>query len=197
MKEEGKASEHRQTLRKREAEEVDKVEVAPEATVASLRRFRAALVGPAQGLPSGVGCADRELRVQCCRCYAFGYKCKIVAIRGGVSYMRMACNWQYTKLYRVPFFVLLLPCYARVLWLRHTSVFILYGVLFYGLHARPCILPIFAGRCSCIFIVIFVPFIFCRFCLIPLFSFMFFFSFTGIPLFFPVQFQIGDHVLYY
>ena len=40
----GKASEHRQ--RKREAEEVDKVEVAPGVTVASLRRFRAALVGP-------------------------------------------------------------------------------------------------------------------------------------------------------
>ena len=49
VKEEEKASEHRQ--RKREAEEADKVEVAPGGTVASLRRFRAALIGPTQGLP--------------------------------------------------------------------------------------------------------------------------------------------------
>ena len=44
LKEEEKAPEHRQ--RKTEAEEADKVEVAPGVTVASLRRFRAALVGP-------------------------------------------------------------------------------------------------------------------------------------------------------
>ena len=49
VKEEEKASEHRQ--RKREAKEADKVEVAPGVTVASLRRFRAALIGPTQGLP--------------------------------------------------------------------------------------------------------------------------------------------------
>ena len=42
MREEEKASEHWQ--RQREAEEEDKVEVAPGATVASLRRFRAALI---------------------------------------------------------------------------------------------------------------------------------------------------------
>ena len=46
VKEEEKASEHRQ--RKREAEEADKVEVAPGVTVASLRRFRAALIGPSK-----------------------------------------------------------------------------------------------------------------------------------------------------
>ena len=34
-----------------EAEEADKVEVAPGVTVASLRRFRTALIGPTQGLP--------------------------------------------------------------------------------------------------------------------------------------------------
>ena len=44
-----KASENRQ--RKREAEEINKVEVAPEVTVASLIHFRAALNGPTQGLP--------------------------------------------------------------------------------------------------------------------------------------------------
>ena len=49
VKEEEKASEHRQ--RKREAEEAGKVEVAPGVTVVSLRRFRAALIGPTQGLP--------------------------------------------------------------------------------------------------------------------------------------------------
>ena len=49
VKEEEKASEHRQ--RKREAEETGKVEDAPGVTLASLRRFRAALIGPTQGLP--------------------------------------------------------------------------------------------------------------------------------------------------
>ena len=32
----------------------------------------------------------------CCRCYAFGYKCAIVAIRGEY---RMARGWRYTKLF--------------------------------------------------------------------------------------------------
>ena len=50
VKEEENASNPRQ--KKREAEEADKVEVAPGVTVvASLRRFRAALIGPTQGLP--------------------------------------------------------------------------------------------------------------------------------------------------
>ena len=47
-KEDEKSLEHRQ--RKRKAEEVEKVEVAPGVPVASLRRFRAALIGPTQGL---------------------------------------------------------------------------------------------------------------------------------------------------
>ena len=50
VKEEENASNQRQ--KKREAEEADKVEVAPRVTVASLRRFRAALIGPTQGLPT-------------------------------------------------------------------------------------------------------------------------------------------------
>ena len=49
VKEEEKASEHRQW--KREAEEADKAKVAPGVTVASLRRFRAALIEPTQGIP--------------------------------------------------------------------------------------------------------------------------------------------------
>ena len=48
VKKEENASDQRQ--KKREAEEADKVEVAPGVTVASLRRFRAALIGPTQGL---------------------------------------------------------------------------------------------------------------------------------------------------
>ena len=48
VKEEENASSHRQ--KKKEAEEADKVEVACGVTVASLRRFRAALIGPTQGL---------------------------------------------------------------------------------------------------------------------------------------------------
>ena len=48
-REAGNAPESRQ--RKREAEEADKVKVTPGVTVASLRRFRAALIGSTQGLP--------------------------------------------------------------------------------------------------------------------------------------------------
>ena len=47
--EEEKASENWQG--KRKAEEADKIEVALGVAVASLRRFRAALIGPIQGLP--------------------------------------------------------------------------------------------------------------------------------------------------
>ena len=47
VKEEKKASENRQ--RKREAEDTDKVEVAPGVTVASLRCFRVALIRPTHG----------------------------------------------------------------------------------------------------------------------------------------------------
>ena len=49
VKEKQNASKHWQ--RKREAEGAEKVEVAPVVTVASLRRFRAVLIGPTQGLP--------------------------------------------------------------------------------------------------------------------------------------------------
>ena len=48
VKEKENASNQRE--KKREAEEADKVEVAPGVTVASLRRFQAALIGPTQGL---------------------------------------------------------------------------------------------------------------------------------------------------
>ena len=49
VREEENASNQRQ--KKRDAGEADKVEVAPGVTVASLRRFRTALIGPTQGLP--------------------------------------------------------------------------------------------------------------------------------------------------
>ena len=49
VREEENASNQRQ--KKGEEEEADKVEVAPRVTVASLRRFRTALIGPTQGLP--------------------------------------------------------------------------------------------------------------------------------------------------
>ena len=49
VKKEESASEHRQ--RKIEAEEADKVEIAPGVTVASLRRFRVAMIGRTQGPP--------------------------------------------------------------------------------------------------------------------------------------------------
>ena len=49
VREEENASNQRQ--KKREVEEADEVEVAPGVTVASLRCFRTALIGPTQGLP--------------------------------------------------------------------------------------------------------------------------------------------------
>ena len=60
VKGEEKASENRQRNREREAQEADKVEVAPGVTVGSLRIFRAVLKGPTRDSRSGVGCADRE-----------------------------------------------------------------------------------------------------------------------------------------
>ena len=58
VREEENASNQRQ--KKRDAEEADKVEVAPGVTVASLRRFRTALIGPTQGPLSDVDCAISE-----------------------------------------------------------------------------------------------------------------------------------------
>ena len=49
VREEEKVFENRE--RKREAEEADRVEVAPGVTVGSLRRFRVALIGSTQRLP--------------------------------------------------------------------------------------------------------------------------------------------------
>ena len=46
----GEENASKQRQKKREAEEADKVEAAPGVTVASLRRFRVALIGPTQGL---------------------------------------------------------------------------------------------------------------------------------------------------
>ena len=65
VKEEEKASKHhhRQNKREEEAEEADKVQIAPGVTVASLRRFRAALIGPTQGLPKRRRlCQQRNLK---------------------------------------------------------------------------------------------------------------------------------------
>ena len=55
MREKENAPESRQ--RKREAEEADKIEVAPGVTVASLRRFRAALIGPTRKIPQAASAA--------------------------------------------------------------------------------------------------------------------------------------------
>ena len=55
VREEEKASENRQSKR-----EADKVEVAPGVTVARLKRFRAALIGPTQGLTRRASAALRE-----------------------------------------------------------------------------------------------------------------------------------------
>ena len=108
VKEEENASDQRQ--KKRETEEADKVEVAPAVTtVASLRRFRAALIGPTQrDSLSDVDCAVRVNRnpgsTECGRSYAFGC---MVAIRGG-GIRWLAAGIIPNSLYRVPFFYLFL-----------------------------------------------------------------------------------------
>ena len=58
LKEEENTSEHWQ--RKREAEEADKVKVASGVAVASLRCFRAALIGPTKDPLSDVDYAYRK-----------------------------------------------------------------------------------------------------------------------------------------
>ena len=90
VREEEKAPKNRQ--KEREAEEADKVEVAPGVTVVSLRRFRAALIGPTQGQAASAVPIEKSesLRIWCCcRCSAFEYKCEIliVAIRGGIGWL--------------------------------------------------------------------------------------------------------------
>ena len=53
----------KQRPKKKEAEEADKVEVAPGMTVARLRGFRAALIGRTQGLPKRRRlCRSRKLK---------------------------------------------------------------------------------------------------------------------------------------
>ena len=72
--------------RKREAEEADKVEVAPGLTVGNLRRFRVASIGPTQGFPKRRRLRRwrslKTLRIRLCRCYASGCICEVVATRG-------------------------------------------------------------------------------------------------------------------
>ena len=97
VKEEENAS--KQRSKKREAEEADKVEVTPGVTAESLRRVRAALIGPTQGLPqlSGVDCAVEKTETP--RVHSMVDAIRLgawfVAIRGGY---RMARGWHYTKL---------------------------------------------------------------------------------------------------
>ena len=81
---------------------MDKVKVAPGVTVASLRIFRAALIGPTQGLPKWRRlCRERNLKTlrtrYCCRCYALGCKFVVVAIRGGIGWLAAGDIHQQTN----------------------------------------------------------------------------------------------------
>ena len=82
--------------RKREAEEADKVEVAPGATVGSLRCLRAALIGTSQGLPKRRPlCLQihlKTLRIWFCRRHVFRLKCEVVAIPGVSDGSRLAIS---------------------------------------------------------------------------------------------------------
>ena len=109
MKEEENASNQRQ--KKREAEEADKVEVAPGVTVASLRRFRVALIGPTQGLPK-----RRRLCVPLMKIETLRVRNVVDATRLG-AWLRseegigwLAASTMPNSLYRVPFFYLFLAC---------------------------------------------------------------------------------------
>ena len=104
VKEEENASKHRQ--RKREAGDADK-EVAPGVTVASSRRFRAALIGPTQGLP-------KRRRLCCCKLETLKVRSVADAIRlgawlrSGEGIGRLAAGTIPNSLYRVPFLYLFL-----------------------------------------------------------------------------------------
>ena len=95
VREEENASNQRQ--KKREAEEADKVEVAPGVTVASLRRFRTALIGPTQGLPKSTECG---------RCYAFWG----AWLRAGEGIGWLAAGTMPNSLYRMHLVYLFLAC---------------------------------------------------------------------------------------
>ena len=81
-------------LRKREADEWDKVKVALGLTAGSLRHLTAALIERTKNSLSGAGCTIREksdtVIVRYYRCYASVCKNEVVAIRGGGSYAHAA-----------------------------------------------------------------------------------------------------------
>ena len=66
-----------------EAEEMDRVEIAPGVTVESLRRSRVALIEPSQNILEAESAASggnpENLRVRC-RCDAFGCTCEVLII---------------------------------------------------------------------------------------------------------------------
>ena len=73
VREEENACNQRQ--KKREAEEAEKVEVAPGVTVASLRRFRTALIGPPQGYRMARGWHYAKLSLSNARRLSFSGMC--------------------------------------------------------------------------------------------------------------------------
>ena len=99
------------------------------------------------------------LRVQYCRCYAFGCKCKIVAIRGR-SIGWLAVGDIPKPLYRVPFFVFASCIRLFFMGSLHVSAFYLYFLGF-------AFMLLF-------FCCVLFPFLsFCRFCLVLLLFFSF------------------------
>ena len=94
------------------------------------------------------------LRVRCCRCYAFGYKCEIVAIRGGGGTGRLVMGGIPNSLFRFPFFVL-----------RHAYVFISKTLIAY-LHPTYSFWCLLLCYCFCFVLFYFFSSLFCRFCLV-------------------------------
>ena len=129
VKEEENASNRRQ--KKREAEEADKVGVAPGVTVANLRRFRAALIGPTQRLPK-----RRRLCVPLVKTETLRVQSVVDATRLG-AWLRseegigwLAASTIPNSLYRVPFFYLFLACVSYFVFVPFFSSFLFFCCVF-------------------------------------------------------------------
>ena len=109
------------------------------------------------GSAAPVGKPGKTLRIRCCcTCYALGYTCEVVAIRGGY---RMAHGWRYTK-----------PSLASAPLRR---VYAMHWVYLVGsLRASPSYLCYIFWRLFvffCPFCCCFISLSFCRFCLVFVF----------------------------
>ena len=125
--------------KKREAEEADKVEVAPGVTVASLRRLRSPLIGPTQGLPK------RRRTVPLEKTETLRVRSVVDAIRLGV-WLRsgegigwLAAGTIPNSLYRVPFYLFLGCVFYSIVLFFLSFLFCFCCVFLFSLELCRCV----------------------------------------------------------